>query len=123
MRLSSEHHTYQVCSQYVHYTTVGVQCQHSTREQTRKEKLQTPQCHKDGEEDRGSVVEQVAGPGRAAGSGQFPVSAHSVTHRAHGYVVFFVANLHAVNAKKQNRISGHLFMYHRHHSQCFPKSS
>lgn len=80
--------------------------------------LPTPQCHEDGEEDRSRIVKQMAGPGRAAGSGQFPVAAHSVTHRAHGYVVSLVANLHAVNAKKQNQISVlcHLFMYHRHRS-------
>lgn len=64
-------------------------------EYERRTELLTPQCHKDGEEDGGRIVEQVAGPGRAASRDQFPVAAGSVTHWAHGDVISLVADLHA----------------------------
>lgn len=64
-------------------------------EHERRAELLTPQCHEDGEEDGGRVVEQVAGPGRPASRDQFPVAAGSVTHWAHGDVVSLVADLHA----------------------------
>lgn len=55
----------------------------------------TPQSHEYGEENSGRVVKQMAGPSSSTGRAEFPVAAHSVTQRAHGDVVPWVADLHA----------------------------
>lgn len=57
--------------------------------------LLTPQSHEYGKENSGRVVKQVAGPSSSTGRAKLPVTAHSVTQRAHGDVVSWMADLHA----------------------------
>jgi len=54
----------------------------------------TPESHKDGEEDGGRVVKQVAGSRRPARRHQLPVAAGAVAQRTHGDVVPGITDLH-----------------------------
>ena len=58
------------------------------------ERVLTPEGHKDGEEDGGWVVKEVAGSSCAARCHQLPVAAGAVTQRTHGDVVPVITDLH-----------------------------
>lgn len=81
-------------------------------EHERRTELLTPQCHKDGEEDGGRIVEQVAGPSCAASGDQFPVAADSVTNWAHGDIVSLVTDFHTEYTKNKPdfRNTSHLYV-------------
>lgn len=68
-------------------------------------KAPTPERHKDGEEDGGHVVEQVAGPGSAASLDKLPVAACAIAQRTHGDVVPFITDLHTEACRKWDRRS------------------
>lgn len=55
--------------------------------------MPTPEGHENGKEDRGWVVEEVAGSGSATRCAQLPKFTGSVTKRAHSEVPFFITHL------------------------------